>query len=152
MQRHIRMSELLMALVHAQSDKSSGVPGITRAFEIVANREELIDFNEDAMPKGKPVGGYWKGAFGAFGTYYAVSLQEMGIIAPLEDNSGLYNIKPKCGDYISGEELADAFQQSVGYDMGNIFFDSVLTGIVTRKQLAQLEPAFQSHNIPEDNE
>lgn len=152
LQRHIRMSELLMALVHAQSDYSSGVPGITRASEIVANSEELIDFNEDAMPKGKPVGGYWKGAFGAFGTYYAVSLQEMGIIAPLEDNSGLYNITPKCGDYISGEELADAFQQSVGHDMGNMFFNSILTGIVTRKQLAQLEPAFQSHNIPDNNE
>ena len=68
------------------------------------------------MPKGKPVGGYWKGSFGAFGTYYAASLQEMGIIAPLEDNTSLYNVTPKSEDYISGEDLADAFQKSVGLE------------------------------------
>lgn len=60
LQRHIRMSELLMALIHAQSNFSGGVPGITRASEIIAKGEDIIDFNEDAMPKGKPVGGYWK--------------------------------------------------------------------------------------------
>ncbi len=76
LQRHIRMSELLMALIHAQSNNSGGVPGITRASEIIDKGEEVINFNEDAMPKGKPVGGYWKGSYGAFGTYYAASLQE----------------------------------------------------------------------------
>lgn len=152
LQRHIRMSELLMALIHAQSDNSGGVPGITRASDIVAKGEELINFNEDAMPKGKPVGGYWKGSFGAFGTYYAASLQEMGIIAPLEDNTSLYNVTPKSEDYISGEEMADAFQQSVGPEMSKLFFDSVHSGIMTRKQLALLEPVFQSHNMPDNNE
>lgn len=152
LQRHIRMSELLMALIHAQSDNSSGVPGITLASEIMKKDDELINFNEDAMPKGKPVGGYWKGSFGAFGTYYAVSLQEMGIIAPLEDNTNLYNVTPKSEDFISGENLADAFQQSVGAEMGELFFDVVQSGMVTRAQLALLEPAFQSHNMPANNE
>ena len=73
LQRHIRMSELLMALIHAQSNFSGGVPGITRASEIIEKGEDVINFNEDAMPKGKPVGGYWKGSYGAFGTYYAAS-------------------------------------------------------------------------------
>lgn len=152
LQKHIRMSELLMALIHAQSDNSSGVPGITRASEIIAKGEELINFNEDAMPNGKPVGGYWKGTFGAFGTYYAASLQEMGIIAPLVDNTSLYNVTQNSKDYISGEELADAFQKSVGTEMSKLFFDSVRSGIVTRKQLALLEPVFQSHNIQNNNE
>lgn len=150
LQRHIRMSELLIALIHAQSDNSGGVPGITQASDIVAKGEEFINFNEDAMPKGKPIGGYWKGSFGAFGTYYAASLQEMGIIAPLEDNTSLYNVTLKSEDYISGEELADAFQQSVGPEMSRLFFDSVHSGIVTRKQLTLLEPVFQSHNMPEN--
>ena len=152
LQRHIRKSELLMALIHAQSDNSGGVPGITRALEIVAKGDEIINFNEDAMPKGKPVGGYWKGSFGAFGTYYAASLQEMGIIAPLEDNNNLYNVTPKTEDFISGEDLAAAFQQSIGTELSKLFFDCVQTGIVTRKQLALLEPAFQSHNMPDNNE
>lgn len=152
LQRHIRMSELLMALIHVQGENSGGVPGITCASDIVAKGEELINFNEDAMPNGKPVGGYWKGSFGAFGTYYAASLQEIGIIASLEDNTSLYNVTPKSEDYISGEELADAFQQSVGQEMSKLFFDSVHSGIVTREQLILLEPVFQSHNMPDNNE
>jgi hypothetical protein len=146
------MSELLMALIHAQSNFSGGVPGITRASEIIGKGEDVINFNEDAMPKGKPIGGYWKGSYGAFGTYYAASLQEMGIIAPLENNTSLYNVTPKSEDYISGEDLADAFQQSVGLEMSKLFFDSVHSGIVTREQLALLEPVFQSHNMPDNNE
>ena len=152
LQRHIRMSELLMALIHAQSNNSSGVPGITRASEIIEKGEEVINFNEDAMPKGKPSGGYWKGSYGAFGTYYVASLQEMGIISPLIDNAFLYNVTPKTDEYISGEELADAFSECVGIEMGSMFEACAHSGIVTRKQLAELEPAFQSHNLSENKE
>lgn len=152
LQRHIRMSELLMALIHAQSNYSSGVPGITRAAEIIAKGEDFIDFNEDAMPKGKPVGGYWKGSYGAFGTYYAASLQEMSIIRPLLDNTNLYNVTLKTEDYISGEDLADAFAESVGTEMGNLFEACVHSGVVTRKQLQEMESVFQSHNLPDNKE
>lgn len=149
LQRHIRMSELLMALIHAQSNYSNGVPGITRASEIIEKGEEVINFNEDAMPKGKSVGGYWKGSYGAFGTYYVASLQEMGLIRPLIDDSNLYNVTPKTGDYISGEELADAFAKSIGPPMGNLFEECANSGVITRTQLKKLEPFFQSHNLPE---
>lgn len=152
LQRYIRMSELLMALIHAQSNFSGGVPGITRASEIIAKGEETINFNEDAMPKGKPIGGYWKGSYGAFGTYYAASLQEMGIIRPLIDNTNLYNITPKTEDYISGEDLADAFAESIGNKMGNLFEACARSGVVTRKQLAEMESFFQSHNLRENKE
>ena len=152
LQRHIRMSELLMALINAQSNFSGGVPGITRASEIIEKGEDVINFNEDAMPKGKPVGGYWKGSYGAFGTYYAASLQEMSIIRPLIDNTNLYNVTPKTDDYISGEDLADAFAESVGPEMGNLFEACARSGVVTRKQLAEMEPFFQSHNLPENKE
>lgn len=151
-QRHIRMSELLMALIHAQSKYSSGVPGITRAYEIIEKGEEVINFNEDAMPNGKAEGGYWKGSYGAFGTYYAASLQEMGIIRPLIDNTNLYNVTPITEDYISGEKLADAFAESIGAEMGDLFEACAYSGIVKRKQLAELEPVFQSHNLPENKE
>ena len=152
LQRHIRMSELLMALIHAQSNNDSGVPGITRASDIIKKGQETIDFNEDAMPKGKPTGGYWKGSFGAFGTYYAASLQEMGIILPLVDNTKLYNVTPKTEDYISGEELADAFAETVGDSMGMLFNKCAEDGVVTRQQLASMEPFFQSHNMPNNKE
>lgn len=151
-QRYIRMSELLLALIHAQSNNSGGVPGITRASEIIAKGEEVINFNEDAMPNGSPSDGYWKGHYGAFGTYYAASLQEMGIIRPLEDNTNLYNVTQKNEKYIGGEALAEAFEESVGKEMGGLFKSCANAGIVTRKQLAEMEPYFQSHNLPENFE
>ena len=152
LRRHLRQSELLMALIHAQSNNNGGVPGITRALEIIGRDSEEINFNEDAMPEGKPSGGYWKGTLGAFGTYYAASLQEMGIILPLVDNTSLYNVTTKTDEYISGEELADAFSETIGEDMMHTFETCAREGIVTRKQLAEMEPCFQSHNLPENNE
>lgn len=152
LRRHLRLSELLMALIHAQSDNNSGVPGITRALEIIDREGDIINFNEDAMPGGKPAGGYWKGSLGAFGTYYAASLQEIGIILPLIDNTKLYNVTPKTGDYISGEELAAAFAETIGEDMAQLFESCAKDGIVTRKQLADMVPFFQSHNLPENSE
>lgn len=150
--RHIRLSELLMALIHAQSDNNSGVPGITRALKIIGNDVDIINFNEDAMPGGKPTGGYWKGSIGAFGTYYAASLLELGIILPLADNTSLYNITPQTDDYISGEELADAFAETVGEEMAHTFECCAKEGIVTQQQLADMEHAFQSHNLPNNKE
>lgn len=152
LRRHIRMSELLMALIHAQSQHSSGVPGITRAFEIISRDVDPIDFNEDAMPKGKPSGGYWKGTLGAFGTYYAASLQEMGIILPLADNTSLYNVTPKSEDYLAGEELADAFAKTIGSDMEVLFERCAKNGKVTHKQLKNMESYFQTHNLPNNEE
>ena len=151
-QRHIRMSELLMALIHAQSNNSGGVPGITRANEIIWKGESQIDFNEDAMPEGKPTGGYWKGSYGAFGTYYVASLEEMGIISPLIDNPSLYNVTPESDNHIGGEVLANAFAESIGNKMEELFQQCAGQGIVTREQLATMEPYFQSHNMPNNRE
>lgn len=152
LRRHIRMSELLMALIHAQSKNSGGVPGITRAMEIIGRKGDSIDFNEDAMPGGKPSGGYWKGTLGAFGTYYAASLQEMGIILPLVDNPSLYNVTSPSEEYISGDKLADAFSETVGEDMTILFEECAKNGVVTRQQLAEMESCFQTHNLPKNEE
>lgn len=151
-QCHIRMSELLMALIHAYSNNNAGIPGIIRALEIVGREDEIINFRENAIPNGDPEKRYWKGPSGAFGSYYAASLQEMGLIRPLIDNPSLYNITLKTEEYISGEKLADAFSKSIGNDMCKLFLDCANTGKVTRQQLAVLEPAFQSHNLPDNQE
>lgn len=151
--RHIRMSELLIALIHAQSTNNQGLPGIDRALAIIARGEKSINFNEDAMPNGEPKNGYWKASsYGAFGSYYAASLREMGIIAPLEDNNKLYNITPHNEIYISGEDLAEAFEQSIGVDMSKLFIECSRKGVVSRKQLAQMETVFQCHNLCDNKE
>jgi len=152
LRKHIRMSELLMALIHAKSQNSGGVPGITRAYEIIGKEEDSIKFGEDAMPEGKPSGGYWKGSLGALGTYYIASLQELGIVRPLRDNPNLYNITSKNDNYISGEELADSFAETIGDDMCKMFEECVKNGEVSRNQLSEMEPYFQTHNLPDNNE
>lgn len=152
LRRHLRMSELLMALIHAQSSKYDGVPGITRALEIINRGDGTIDFNEDAMPEGKDSGGYWKGPYGAFGTYYAASLQEMSIISTLAENNRLLNVTPWSEHYISGDELADAFADTIGEDFGDMFEACAQSGIVTRDQLAEMESAFQSHYLSDNEE
>ena len=78
--------------------------------------------------------------------------QEMSIIRPIIDNTNLYNVTSKTEDYISGEDLADAFAESVGTEMGNLFEACAHNGVVTRKQLEEMEPVFQSHNLPENKE
>ncbi len=152
LQQHIRMSELLMALIHAQSKNNAGVPGIIRATQIIGKEGDEINFNEDAMPNGKPEGGYWQGSYGAFGTYYAASLQEIGLILPLADNTSLYNVTPQSEDYICGDNLADAFDNSVGEEMGLLFENCANSGIVSRQQLEDMEPFFQTHFLPDNKE
>ena len=150
--RHIRMSELLMALIHANSSDSMGVPGTTRAFEILERKGESLSFEEDAMPDGKYTGGYWKGVNGALGTYYSASLQEIGLILPLNRNDNLYNITKLSDDYVSGELLADVFEKTIGEELSQLFQDCANKGVATRKELKLLETGFQSHKMPTNEE
>ena len=147
LRRHIRMSELLMAMIHSCVGMGSGVPGITRADAITGQSRDYIDFTEDAMPGGVPSGGYWKQSFGIFGTYYAASLQEIGLIRPLRDNDRLYNITPVSEDFVSGEALADAFASSVGDDKLDLFRSCASSGCVTGGQLDSLAGTFISRNL-----
>lgn len=150
--RHIRMSELLMALIHANSPDSMGVPGTTRAFDILNRKGETLSFTEDAMPDGNYTGGYWKGVNGALGTYYGASLQEIGLILPLTRNENLYNITKLSDDYVSGELLANDFEKTVGKELSQLFQDCANKGVVTRKQLKELEKGFQTHKMPANEE
>ena len=151
--RHIRLSELLMALIHANSPSSMGIPGNTRAFEILRRKGDSWNFLDDAMPNGKDSGGYWKRPYGAFGSYYAASMREMGLISPIVTKKDLlYNITPKTDDYISGDMLADVFEESIGRKLSLLFQNCAKAGHVTRSQLEELESGFQTHSMPRNHE
>lgn len=158
LKQYIRKSELLMALIHANVNSSAGVPGITRALFLVRSCNDKIDYIKDAVPDETLKGGYWKGSsYGAFGSYYSASLQRdrgIGLIAPINiKDSVLYNITKKEQDhsYICGEDLANAFAESVG-EMGNVFEECAANGIVTKKELTMMEDYFQCHNLRENSE
>ena len=142
--RHLRMSELLMALIHVACGQGEGVPGNRRAGNIVGREGETIDFSQDAMPDDKTIGGYWNGPNGIFGTYYVVALQELNLIKPLADEPRLYNITPHCEGCLSGEDLANAFAKSVA-PVTDLFESCAQTGRVTRSELLKMAPYFQSH-------
>lgn len=151
--RHIRASELLMALIHAQHNKGLGIPGITFATEMVTSDSDTFDILSGAMPDNKPSGGYWKGALGALGTYYVASLQEMGLIAPLVQDSRLYNItKGSESDHITGMQLAEAFEENIGDECSSLFMTCVQKGEVTRKELFTLGNKFISQEMKESRE
>lgn len=153
LKKHLRMSELLIALIHAQSNYSDGVPGNTRARKIIARGEYTINFNEDAMPGGIALGGYFKPGYGAFGSYYAASLHQMGLISTLNIGKGLFNVTSQTyNSIISGDALADAFENTVGGKLANVFLECSHNGVVTRQQLSEMESAFQTHYLSQTDE
>ena len=146
---YIRKSEFLMALIHAYCDDGLGIPGINVATQIIENNKFPIDIAASATPDGKNTGGYWKGALGALGTYYAASLQEMGLIAPIVDQPHFYNItKTEQGiEYVCGEALADAFEESIGRECSDLFKECIMNGYVTAMELEKLGKVFRAHYI-----
>lgn len=146
----IRKAELLMALIHANNGTGDGIPGITKAQEIIYKRGETINFNNDANPDGKPTGGYWKSTFGAFGMYYIASLQEMGLVGPLSIDKKMYSVTEHSDKHLSGEDLANIFAKTIGKSNAELFIECAEKGIVSKKQLEELEPSFQAHYLNED--
>lgn len=149
--RHIRMSELLMALIQERVGHGTGVPGITYAREMNEDDGGMFDLASGAMPDGHPSGGYWKGSYGAFGTYYAASLVEMGLIAPLADNHKLYAVTDD-DSFISGRVLADAFANSVGEECAVLFMSLVERGTVSHVELSRLSVTFRVRRLPDNAE
>ena len=148
LRRHIRISELLMALIHAKSGDGLGIPGITYAQSMINENKEEYNLVDGAMPNGKATGGYWKGSLGAMGTYYIASLAEMGLVAPLTDNMHLYNITKKTdANYITGEHLADAFEKSVGKESSLLFLKCLSEGIVNNNELDILVKTFKAKSM-----
>lgn len=145
--RHIRMSEYLLALIHAQSRNMEAIPGITWALSEVAKHKDIYSLKDGAEPNGVLMGGYWKNPYGAFGSYYAASLRELGLIQPLLKNPQMSNYTLKGNDYISGEELAEVFEQSIGEVGKSIFEQCIADGMVTTDQLITLDAYFQTHYL-----
>lgn len=147
--RHIRMSEYLLALIHAQSRNMDAIPGITYALAQVDKNIEKFNLADGAEPNGMLMGGYWKNPYGAFGAYYAASLREMGLIMPLAKNPQMSNCTRKGNGYISGEELAEAFELNIGFKGKDLFEQCLGAGVVNREQLRELDQYFQTHKMPE---
>ncbi len=83
---------------------------------------------------------YWKYESGAFGQYFSGVLNELGLLEKNEHDVFVCTDKRQHEKFaqnltVSGVELAEAFEKSIGSEMGNRFFNAIENGIVSGDDL-----------------
>ena len=147
----IRKAEYLLALVHTKGDGVQGIPGITYALNKRHTSSEPYLLEEGIYNSvGKTDGTYWKNTGGVLRQYYSSSLKDISILGENNSNASILNIS-KEGDFIFGERLASAFQNSVNSD-GQKFISLVKKGSVSSEELDQLYNAFNMRHFDSEDE
>ena len=136
-----------------EGDKSS-IPGSNySSIEVNVNKTTRHNLQEATYkPDGSTRDTYWNYPAGAFGQYYLGSLRDIGIVIERDNHAGIYvRTAKRNNEYISGEELADAFSENINDAQQKLFLNCINTGFVTEKQLLQLLPEFNLALIPVDS-
>ena len=146
----IRTAEYIIALCSQYYDGENGsIPGSNYAAKRV---EESTSFDLStgiANLDGSTDNTYWKFSWGAFGQYYRGSLKDIGIIEEREQGSGLYiRTKSNDNDAISGEMLANAFEENIPLEARDLFFSMIKDRKTTSKAIQQLLPYFNLTVVP----
>lgn len=142
LRNYIRYSEYLLALIHAYNKDERGIPGITVAEVAVESKEPNISIKNGA--EGIGIRRYWAYSNGILGQYYIVSMMDLKLVAYNNQTNAFYNITKGEHAYITGEQLADAFEKSVG-KYGDKFLECVHKGFVTTQELEYLYKRFNMH-------
>lgn len=145
--RFVRRAEYIIALASVNA-KIQGIPGsiyATRRIEEALPEYKLQDGTYN--PDGSTDRTYWKYPFGIFGQYYLGSLRQLGLIDEPTDQSGqalgIYRRTAKGSlKGISGEELADAFNENITESNKTLFYSCIDSGTISQGQLGQLMPDF----------
>ena len=149
--KFIRRAELIIALANRSTeDEVAAIPG-----SLYANRQlkenlkfhdlEIGTYNEDGSTEGT----YWKNPGGALGQYYVGSLMDIGLISIREKNSPVYvRTAKKDGIAISGEELAEAFDENISDNNKQLFFKCINNGRIKTTDLDVLFHEFNLSSIP----
>lgn len=148
--RFIRRAELLIALIMMKSDPdASQITGSRKAREILSEigKKETINLAKYADDR-QSEDAYWKYATGAFGQYYSASIKQIGLIREdmVSNNHHVHMITEK-GDFITGLELAEAFNASLNNDHIDQFLSIVETGEVSLDQCKELYSSFSLTEI-----
>lgn len=152
----IRKGEYLHALIVSNSkEEFNNIPGSNYSIIQLKNDNELINLDAGVYTAGgKTEGSYWKYQNGAFGQYYVASLISMGIILRRDEDSRLYvrSNKDDTGFFVSGEELAKAFDQNIDTANKTQFLENIISGVVTKNELSELFNSFNPLIVPESEE
>lgn len=151
----IRKGEYLLALITVNSGiEFNHIPGSNYSLIELNNTKDSINLNKGIYKENEQTeGSYWKYSNGAFGQYYSASLISMGIIMTRDDDSRLYfRSNSEGSNLISGEQLANAFDENLEIEDKEIFIDCLKTGKVSKEQLFTLSRSFNAMEIPKKTE
>lgn len=149
-ERFIRKAEYTLALASQFSESPiGGVTGSLFASGKVKDGTTVFPLIEGAYnAEGGTEGSYWKYQNGAFGQYYIGVLMDMGLIVRREDNAWVFARTNTNDEFITGEELATAFDASISNNTREVFFKIIEDEQATKAQLLQLLPDLNISFIP----
>lgn len=147
LKRFVRRAEYIIALASVNAN-IQGIPGsiyATKRIEEAPLEYKLQDGTYN--PDGTTDRTYWKYPYGIFGQYYLGSLRQLGLIdEPVDERGqalGIYRRTAKGSiNGISGEELADAFNDNISKPTKTLFFSCIDSGTISLGQLEKLMPDF----------
>jgi len=145
--RFVRRAEYIIALASIKAN-IQGIPGSIYAARRIEEALPAYKLQDGTYnPDGTTDRTYWKYPFGILGQYYLGSLRQLGLIDEPTNESGqalgIYRRTAK-GSFngISGEELAEAFNENISESNKALFFNCIVSGTILLGQLEQLMPDF----------
>jgi hypothetical protein len=152
----IRKAEYLIALAGQFYETEGGsIAGSQYASLLLEKPDvDVISLNDAILNQdGSTNGTYWKYSWGAFGQYYLGSLRAINIVTERGTDETIYvRTNSRETQFVSGEMLANAFNDNVGSNAKKLFLDAVRQGEVKKDQLKELLPDFNLTLIPEESE
>lgn len=145
----IRKAEMLLALIQVRYNPDMiGIPGITFAKATLSQADEVIDlikcvFNKDEKRHTDKT--YWANPGGILRQYYNASLKDMALLPSLAADSSISVPSEKIDlpdEVISGQELGESFESSVGKANAELFLQCVSQGNVSLSSLDKLKETF----------
>ncbi len=149
---YIRRAEYIIALLSIEGD-IPGISGSTYATNRFNEGIQTFDLHSGTYNEDKStIGTYWQYHFGIFGQYYLASLRQIGLIEePVNDLNvplGIYRRTSHREHLkVSGEELANAFDENISVSNKELFFFSIRSGSIDRDTLKKLMVEFNPKQI-----
>ncbi|MDI6400722.1 hypothetical protein QLX67_01855 [Balneolaceae bacterium ANBcel3] len=150
--RFIRRAELTIALVMINHNpKESQIPGSNKARELLGNLGDSSTISVSRYTdEAKSSDSYWKYSTGAFGQYYAASMNQMGLIrAMVEDGQSVYMASDN-GESLTGQQLAEIFDLNLDREAKKHFHEVIENGLLPVKYIPIIYESFNISMIPQN--
>ena len=150
--RFIRRAELLVAILMQKERKGiTQITGSDFASNLISNAtSSIFDLAAGADKDSGNEKVYWKYPSGAFGQYYFGALQALSLAVRFENAEGdiIFNItQAHPRQKVSGQQLADAFEETLTDEIKTIFYNSIKKGKLSGNNIPELIKYFAIDKI-----